>query len=90
MKINIDFGFAEWSLISGVALYLNSEIALGVSLCAIAVIAATLRSAVRFQNQQQEAEDRKKLHMDFNDAGIGLAGAINELFVSPDRKKTVH
>ena len=90
MKVNIDFGFAEWSLLCGATLFLNSETALGISFLTIAVLSAVCRAGLRLQSLQQEVEDRKKAHRNINDAGAELAGAINELFLSPDRKKTVH
>ena len=90
MNVNLEIGFPEICLISGVFVSIYGSFTLGVSLCILSFVGALSRSGIRIQKQHQEEADRQQLLTELHNAGEEFAESVIQLFGKKAPKKTVH
>ena len=90
MRINVEIGFPEVCLCTGVFSTVYGSFTLGIILCVLSFIGTLSRTGLRLQKQQQEEADRRKLLEELHNAGEEFAESVVQLFGKNPPKKTVH
>jgi hypothetical protein len=76
----IDLGFPEILLLCGTWAFTTGNIAMGITMCSLGLVGATVRSAMRISQAQQEEQSRQKLLKEVNSAGSELGQVVMSLF----------